>query len=357
MAATFAVGAVASTVSQKLERMIAPKLESELNTAYFDKWWYSTTRDMEKVDEAIEKAKTAAARQAQLVAKAVGDGYKDVVKKTVQTEVKKLLDGGRKPVNAFFQAQKKTLVRLAKDKIWTAEDGRPLIWELHHLNPHLPYAVAAALAKAAGEAIDNAQQEQEQRTIGESLAYTAKAHQEKWDGKKYPDGKGATDLSSELYWEGQAPGVLHVMAHVDDVTPNAVQMPDPDEAKDSTPPGRPAVDGKKYAAFPELGSMFGLTDGMIGMLSGPIFNLPIPVVYSISSHDDLDGVGRERGGLDFRQAKMSFSIGVNEHGATFLGSRTTIQDKAVQRCGGVDAIIRQLGIVTLKDLYVTADHG
>ena len=96
---------------------------------------------------------------------------------------------------------------------------------------------------------------------------------------------------------------------------------------------------------------------MISILDGPVFNLGIPVVYSISSRDEPDGIGRPSGGLDFRDAKRSFSIGVNENGAVVLGDRTPIQDEALKRCGGVDAIIRQMGITNLKSLGVTADHG
>jgi hypothetical protein len=350
------LGGAVSILGQNLERALQPKLRSELESAYLQKYWGSDSRDMKQVEEAIENAKNSSMLQAQIVAKAANDAFKDGTKSFVQPRVKKLLAEGATPVDAFFQGQKNAVVDLAAGKFDAAEDGRPTLWRLHHLNPRLPYAVAVALRLAADEAFAEAQQVQERRTLDQWLAYTAQAYQQKWEGKTSP-AKGGTDLSSELYWEGTAPGVLHVMAHIEDVSPTYVAPPDPDETPSTKRPGRAAVNGKTYAAFADRGAMFGLTEKMLGILDGPIFNLGIPVVYSMSSHDDRDGVGRPDGGLDFRQAKYSFSIGVNENGAVLLGDRTPIQDEALQRCGGADGIIRQLGVRDLKGLGVTADHG
>jgi hypothetical protein len=350
------LGGAVSILGQSLERALQPKLRSELESAYLQKYWGSDSRDMKRVEEAIENAKNSSILQAQIVAKAANDAFKDGAKSFVQPRVKKLLAEGATPVDAFFQGQKNAVVDLAAAKFDAAEDGRPKLWRLHHLNPRLPYAVAVALRLAADEVFAEAQPVQERQTLDQWLAYTAQAYQGKWEGKKSPE-KGGTDLSSELYWEGTAPGVLHVMAHIEDVSPTYVAPPDPDDTTATKRPGRAAINGKTYAAFADRGFMFGLTDKMIGILDGPIFNLGIPVVYSMSSRDALDGVGRPDGGLDFRQAKSSFSIGVNENGAVVLGERTLIQDEALKRCGGADGIIRQLGVRDLKSLGVSADHG
>ena len=184
-AAIASLGMTVSILGQSLERALLPKLSSELQDLHLEKYWSSESRNIERVDEAIQNAKSSAALEAQIVAKAANDAFKDGTKSLVQPRVKQLLAEGATPVDAFFQGQMDAMVEMEGRKFDAAEDLRPEVWRLHHLHPRLPHAVAAALFRAADEAFRAARAVQARQTLDEWLAYTTQAYQAKWEGKKH----------------------------------------------------------------------------------------------------------------------------------------------------------------------------
>jgi hypothetical protein len=319
--ATAGLGSVVSMLGTMVDRSVEKKLLERLNIA-----------DPKSTENAALKAGIQAARDnVKLVAKGANDGFKDGVKQFVGPKVRELLSSGKKPIDAFYEGQKSSVVDAAKQAFQEAKKNEPLVWALRDLLPGLALAAAQSLLDSVNEAFAHAEELQKRETLRHWLIYQAQ-EQLSADDKPSPQG---TDLSP-LVREGtdrNLPAILFVEAYVAD-----------------------AGDGK-YTAFADGGRLAGLSKPMLASLSGAIRQLNLPMVFSVSSRKELGGLGEPGSSPGNAVAENAFFVGVNEENHAWVNAREKWQKEALQKIGGVDKLLDQLGMYTLENLKVKADKS
>jgi hypothetical protein len=319
--ATAALGSVVSMLGTRIERTLEKRLIERFRIA-----------DPKLHENPTLKAGIQSARDdVKMIAKGANDGFKDGVKALVGPKVKELLSSGKKPIDAFFESQKSSVVIAAREASSKARKNGPNVWKLRDIHPALPLIAAQELLDAVNEALAHAEELQKRETLRHWLLYQAQEEFRTGDDDK-PSAHG-TDLSPVVREGAGQPGsgILYVDAYVDE------------------------VGGGTYTAFAIRGAMHGLSRPMLASLSGPIRALNLPMVFSVSSVKEFEGRGEPRSSPRNYPAELAFFVGVNEANQAWVNAREKWQKDALQKIGGVGKLLDQLGMYTLASLGVEAD--
>ena len=323
--ATAAVGTTISYLGSRLAGVLERKLLSYVADPG------STT------NEVLKDAYKSAQENVKYFAKATNDGFKDGIKTATGPEIKRLLETGKKPIDAFFEGQKTGAVEGGKRAYDKSEDSRPGVLALAALDPRLPSMVAQALLAGVNEVFADAQEEQKRQTLVHWLDYQAQSGLGSTVLGSVAQGKDVetTDLGALLTHRAlETPGVLVVDAYIT------------------------AVQGETYTAFPQRGHLGGLSVSMLKTVdSKPIRDLGLPIVYRLQSRQDRSGQGNAIL-LPITHAVVSldhFTVAVNELGSASVSPMFPWQEEALSKIGGTEKVHSQLGVETLKELGVEAD--
>jgi len=320
--ATAGLGSVISVLGSAIDRSVEKKLIDRLGVA--DPQW--------RTNPTLKAGIQAARNNVKVLAKGVNDGFKLGVEELVGPKVRELLASGKTSVDAFYEGEKSAVVKAGLEAFLKAKKKGPDLWKQRAVDPVRPTLKAQALLDAANSAFADAEALQMRATIRNWLLYTAQTELGtgvEWGGRGSTNGTDLSPLVHEGVYD-KTPGVLFVEAYVADT-------------------------GTAYVVLPEGGRMAGLSQPMLASLSGPIESLGLPIVYAVSSYEDLGGRGKAKDSPFSRVSEQAFFVGVNENGNTWMDLRNPRQKEALVKMGGLRMFLHQLGIFTLASLGVSAD--
>jgi len=296
-------------------------------------------------NEALKRSAQLAVDRVRMYAKAAGDALKDGAKNLTGPYVRKNIQDGKLPIDAFFEGLKKSANDTAHRGFRAAEKNREPLRDLADVHPRLPMYIAKTLLDAQTETFNTAYDIQREETLARWLDYQAQSEVGGITVRPTPTGDviSITDLGSltrRQIRNTDTPGLIYVDAYIGIA-------------------GWPPTPGGLFA---REGYIPGLSAAMLKLIEGKfIKDIGLPIIYRVNSISELGGAGQNKPvGPSIADVDL-FIVAVDETGVVgrtshFYPWHQRALESIKHPGMGVEYTVHaELGWLRPKDLHVQAD--